>query len=69
MPAIYSSGVEEDPGAGISADMKKRLRAEYIGVGGSPDEPLQTNYFLYIIVAISILAVLSYYTGALVPPS
>lgn len=44
--------------------MKERLRKEYVGFGGSPDQPLANNPFLIIIAGISILAILSWLAGA-----
>lgn len=40
----------------LSDNMKQKIRAEYQGFGGSPDKPLQSNYFLNIMIAIAILA-------------
>lgn len=40
----------------LSEDMKKKIRAEYEGFGGSPDKPLQSNYFLNIMIVIAVLA-------------
>ncbi|KAF9611237.1 hypothetical protein IFM89_028307 [Coptis chinensis] len=56
--AKYSSGKKE-----LSNEMKKKIRAEYEGFGGSPDKPLQSNYFLNIIVVIGVLAILTYFFG------
>ncbi|KAL5704398.1 L-ascorbate peroxidase [Ranunculus cassubicifolius] len=56
--AKYSSGKRE-----LSPEMKQKIRAEYEGFGGSPDKPLQSNYFLNIIVVIGVLAVLTYLFG------
>ncbi|KAF5197703.1 Ascorbate peroxidase [Thalictrum thalictroides] len=56
--AKYSSGKRE-----LSAEMKRKIRAEYEGFGGSPDKPLQSNYFLNIIVVIGVLAILTYLFG------
>lgn len=58
--AKYSSGQKD-----LSPAMKERLRAEYLAVGGSPDQPLKGNYFLNIIIVISVLAILSKLTGAI----
>ncbi|XP_004290884.1 PREDICTED: probable L-ascorbate peroxidase 6, chloroplastic isoform X1 [Fragaria vesca subsp. vesca] len=52
--AKYSSGKRE-----LSDSMKQKIRAEYQAIGGSPDKPLQTNYFLNIIIVISVLAILT----------
>jgi L-ascorbate peroxidase len=49
----------------MSPEMKKRLKQEYLGLGGSPNTAMGGNYFLYIILAISVLAVLSKLTGAI----
>ncbi|XP_026445666.1 probable L-ascorbate peroxidase 6, chloroplastic/mitochondrial isoform X1 [Papaver somniferum] len=54
----YSSGKRE-----LSDSMKQKIRAEYEGFGGSPDKPLKTNYFLNIIIIISVLAILTSLLG------
>lgn len=43
----------------LSEAMKQKIRAEYEAVGGSPDKPLQSNYFLNIIIVIAVLALLT----------
>uniref|UniRef100_A0A0A9DBG7 L-ascorbate peroxidase n=1 Tax=Arundo donax TaxID=35708 RepID=A0A0A9DBG7_ARUDO len=43
----------------LSDSMKQKIRAEYEGFGGSPDKPLQSNYFLNIMLVIAGLAFLS----------
>lgn len=43
----------------LSDAMKQKIRAEYEGFGGSPDKPLQTNYFLNIMIVVAVLALLS----------
>ncbi|CAI5528950.1 unnamed protein product [Closterium sp. Naga37s-1] len=60
--AEYSSGNTQTE---MSSAMKKKLRDEYIGLGGSPDRPLQTNYFLYIMIGVAVLAILTKLTGAI----
>ncbi|KAL6317284.1 hypothetical protein AAG906_030037 [Vitis piasezkii] len=52
--AKYSSGKRE-----LSEAMKQKIRAEYEAVGGSPDKPLQSNYFLNIMIVIAVLAFLT----------
>ncbi|ONK77447.1 uncharacterized protein A4U43_C02F6620 [Asparagus officinalis] len=52
--AKYSSGKRE-----LSAAMKQKIRAEYEALGGGPDKPLQSNYFLNIIIFVAVLALLS----------
>ncbi|KAK9945831.1 hypothetical protein M0R45_011327 [Rubus argutus] len=52
--AKYSSGKRE-----LSDSMKQKIRAEYQAIGGSPDKPLQSNYFLNIIIVIAVLAILT----------
>ena len=37
-------------------EQEQKLRGEYLGLGGSANSPIP-NYFLYIIVGISFLAV------------
>ncbi|XP_073265164.1 probable L-ascorbate peroxidase 6, chloroplastic/mitochondrial isoform X2 [Populus alba] len=56
--AKYSSGKRE-----LSETMKQKIRAEYEAVGGSPDKPLQSNYFLNIIIVIAVLALLTSLLG------
>ncbi|KAF6152822.1 hypothetical protein GIB67_004651 [Kingdonia uniflora] len=56
--AKYSSGKRE-----LSEEMKKKIRAEYQAVGGSPDKPLTSNYFLNIIIFIAVLAILTSLLG------
>ncbi|XP_076911470.1 putative L-ascorbate peroxidase 6, chloroplastic/mitochondrial isoform X1 [Bidens hawaiensis] len=56
--AKYSSGKRE-----LSDSMKQKIRAEYEGFGGSPDKPLQTNYFLNIMIVIAVLALLTSLLG------
>ena len=43
--------------------MKEKIRAEYQAVGGSPDKPLQSNYFLNIMIVIAVLAILTSLLG------
>ncbi|KAL2232370.1 UNVERIFIED_CONTAM: L-ascorbate peroxidase T, chloroplastic [Sesamum indicum] len=52
--AKYSTGRRE-----LSEAMKQKIRAEYQAVGGSPDKPLQSNYFLNIMIVIAVLAYLT----------
>lgn len=43
----------------LSDAMKQKIRAEYEGFGGSPDKPLQSNYFLNIMIVVAVLALVS----------
>jgi L-ascorbate peroxidase len=43
--------------------MKQKIRAEYKAIGGSPDKPLQSNYFLNIMITIAVLAFLTSLLG------
>ncbi|KAJ8510176.1 hypothetical protein OPV22_000610 [Ensete ventricosum] len=43
----------------LSDAMKKKIRAEYEALGGSPDKPLKSNYFLNIMILIAGLAFLT----------
>ncbi|PSS00417.1 L-ascorbate peroxidase [Actinidia chinensis var. chinensis] len=56
--AKYSSGKKE-----LSETMKQKIRAEYEAIGGIPDKPLQSNYFLNIIIVIAVLAILTSLLG------
>jgi hypothetical protein len=49
----------------MSDAQKKKLREEYLSFGGSANTAMGGNYYLYIIVAISALAVAAKLTGAL----
>ncbi|BAS79186.1 Os02g0553200, partial [Oryza sativa Japonica Group] len=57
--AKYSYGKKE-----LSDSMKQKIRAEYEGFGGSPDKPLQSNYFLNIMLLIGGLAFLTSLLGS-----
>ncbi|KAF3447001.1 hypothetical protein FNV43_RR12181 [Rhamnella rubrinervis] len=56
--AKYSSGKRE-----LSDNMKQKIRAEYEAIGGSPDKPLQSNYFLNIMIVVAVLAILTSLLG------
>eukprot|EP00891_Asterochloris_glomerata_P000241 jgi/Astpho2/241/Aster-02140 len=62
--SAYIDELPPTPKSEPSADMKRRMREEYLGLGGSPNKPLQTNWFLVIIGVISFLAILSWVTGS-----
>lgn len=47
----------------LSESMKQKIRAEYEAIGGSPDKPLQSNYFLNIMIIIAVLALLTSLLG------
>ncbi|XP_057974017.1 probable L-ascorbate peroxidase 6, chloroplastic/mitochondrial isoform X2 [Malania oleifera] len=49
----------DPPERELSEAMKQKIRAEYVAVGGSPDKPLQSNYFLNIMIVIAVLAFLT----------
>ncbi|KAH0469761.1 hypothetical protein IEQ34_001319 [Dendrobium chrysotoxum] len=56
--AKYSSGKRE-----LSEAMKQKIRREYEAVGGSPDKPLKSNYFLNIMIVVALLAFLTSLLG------
>ncbi|KAH7671122.1 Class I peroxidase protein [Dioscorea alata] len=58
--AKYSSGEKKRE---LSDAMKQKIRAEYEGLGGSPDKPLKSNYFLNIMILIAVLAILTSLLG------
>eukprot|EP00884_Botryococcus_braunii_P012287 jgi/Botrbrau1/21059/Bobra.0144s0058.1 len=62
---FYNDEYPEPPRQKLSPEYQKRLRDEYLALGGSPDTAMGGNYFLYIIVIIAVLAVLSKLTGAI----
>eukprot|EP00892_Ulva_mutabilis_P002088 jgi/Ulvmu1/11880/UM081_0038.1 len=41
----------------MSDDMKRKLRQQYVELGGSANTPMANNYFLYIILGIAGLAI------------
>ena len=45
------------PRTEMSDAYKKKLRDEYLGLGGSPNTAMGANYFLWIIIGVSVLAV------------
>mmetsp|Transcript_1090 Transcript_1090/g.2540 ORF Transcript_1090/g.2540 Transcript_1090/m.2540 type:complete len:134 (-) Transcript_1090:95-496(-) len=49
----------------MSEEQKKKLKAEYLSFGGSTNTAMGSNYYLWIIGIISLLAVLSKLTGAI----
>lgn len=53
------------PKDNMSREMKQRLRQEYYGLGGAENQAMSSNYFLWIILVIAVLAVLSKLTGAI----
>uniref|UniRef100_J3LDR9 L-ascorbate peroxidase n=1 Tax=Oryza brachyantha TaxID=4533 RepID=J3LDR9_ORYBR len=57
--AKYSYGKKE-----LSDTMKQKIRAEYEAIGGTPDKPLQSNYFLNIMLLIGGLAFLTSLLGS-----
>mmetsp|Transcript_15988 Transcript_15988/g.34552 ORF Transcript_15988/g.34552 Transcript_15988/m.34552 type:complete len:133 (-) Transcript_15988:313-711(-) len=64
---LYADQVKrtQKPKSNLSKEMKERLRQEYVGFGGSENTAMSNNYFLWIIVVIGSLAILSALTGAI----
>ncbi|GAB4844154.1 Probable L-ascorbate peroxidase 7, chloroplastic [Ancistrocladus abbreviatus] len=56
--AKYSSGKRE-----LSDSMKQKIRSEYEALGGSPNKPLPSNYFLNIMIIVGVLAILTSLLG------
>ncbi|KAG0470949.1 hypothetical protein HPP92_015495 [Vanilla planifolia] len=56
--AKYSSRKKE-----LSETMKQKIREEYEAIGGSPDKPLRSNYFLNIMIVVAVLALLTSLLG------
>eukprot|EP00878_Enallax_costatus_P002836 GHUV01003028.1.p1 GENE.GHUV01003028.1~~GHUV01003028.1.p1 ORF type:complete len:126 (+),score=26.95 GHUV01003028.1:146-523(+) len=65
--ALYADQVSAQVRANdnLSKEMKQRLRQEYYGLGGAENKAMSSNYFLWIIAVVSVLAVLSKLTGAI----
>lgn len=61
----YIDELEAPERTPLSENMQKRLREEYLGLGGAENTPMTTNWFLVIILVISVLAVASWLTGAI----
>lgn len=49
----------------MSEEQRAKLRAEYLGLGGSTNTSMGQNWFLNIMIFVSILAVMTKLTGAL----
>lgn len=64
-PPPPDTGLKPPERTPLSEDMKTRMRDEYIGLGGAENSKMGQNWFLYIIVIISALAVASYLTGSI----
>ena len=62
---FYNDDNPLPPRTEMSDEYKKKLRAEYLSFGGSPNTKMGSNYFLWIIFGISSLAVLTWLTGNL----
>ncbi|KAL4430170.1 hypothetical protein ABPG77_004952 [Micractinium sp. CCAP 211/92] len=62
---LYADENPPPPRDTMSPEMKARLRKEYYGLGGAPNQKMGNNYFLIIILVISALAVASKLTGAI----
>mmetsp|Transcript_46714 Transcript_46714/g.119200 ORF Transcript_46714/g.119200 Transcript_46714/m.119200 type:complete len:128 (+) Transcript_46714:111-494(+) len=68
-PKTIYADEQEDAGFGspnrssMSEEQKAKLRAEYYGLGGSPNKPMGSNYFFNIILVISLLAVTCAFLG------
>jgi hypothetical protein len=60
---LYADEAPPPPQRKLSKEQEQKLRGEYLGLGGSANSPIP-NYFLYIILGISFLAVLSWLSGA-----
>jgi len=58
----WSSGPKKDV---MSDEMKRKLRAEYIGLGGSPNKKMSSKYFLNIVLIVAFLVVLCLRQGLL----
>lgn len=60
----YIDELPPTPRSEVSPEMKKKLRDEYLGFGGAPNQPLANNWFLYIILGVTFLVALTYITGS-----
>ncbi|CAL5227541.1 g10530 [Coccomyxa viridis] len=60
---FYNDEKPLKPKDDMSPEYKAKLRNEYLSLGGSPNTPMASNYFLWIIIVISVLAVLSWALG------
>ncbi|GMH45383.1 hypothetical protein BSKO_13340 [Bryopsis sp. KO-2023] len=62
---VYVDELPQVKQADLSKSMKDKMRAEYLGLGGAENTKMGANYFLWIIVGISALAVASWLSGAI----
>ncbi len=53
------------PRTEMSDAYKAKLRKEYLSLGGSPNTAMGGNYFLYIIILVAVLAVITKLSGAI----
>jgi hypothetical protein len=61
----YADPSDAPPRREMSKEQQAKLRAEYVSFGGAPNKAMGGNYFLYIILAVAVLAVLSSALGYL----
>lgn len=60
----YIDELPPTPQSTVSPEMKKKMRDEYLSLGGSPNKPLANNWFLWIILGVTFLVALTYITGS-----
>ncbi|GAX76243.1 hypothetical protein CEUSTIGMA_g3687.t1 [Chlamydomonas eustigma] len=53
------------PKSSLSKEMKEKLRQEYKGWGGAENTAMSSNYFLWVILFVGALAVMSHAIGAI----
>eukprot|EP00669_Euglena_mutabilis_P014700 TRINITY_DN9878_c0_g1_i1.p1 TRINITY_DN9878_c0_g1~~TRINITY_DN9878_c0_g1_i1.p1 ORF type:complete len:186 (-),score=57.13 TRINITY_DN9878_c0_g1_i1:297-824(-) len=61
--SMYIDDLPDIKSAELSRDMKRKLRAEYLALGGSTSKAMGANYFLWISVTVAVLAVLTWLSG------
>ena len=57
--------ISPPPRTEMSDAYKAKLRKEYLSLGGSPNTAMGGNYFLYIIILVAVLAVITKLSGAI----
>lgn len=63
--SVYNDDLPRVERAELSSSMKDKMRKEYLGLGGSENTAMGANYYLWIIVGISTLAIASWLSGAI----
>jgi hypothetical protein len=61
-PAVKKEPAGRKPNQ-ISPEMRKKLLGESVGLGGLPEQPMQSNIFLNVILGVLAIVVVAYVGG------